>query len=163
MAHSIEVVFRVDVRGIAKAGDKKSVSQGFARNYLFPQQLAFPSTEGSLKQWETERQGFLARAEHLRTDAESLGQKIAATTLTLTVKASSEGKLFGSVTRQDIADLLKEKGITIDKKAILLKDPIKTVGQTIVPIQLHADIQSTCTVTIVSDTPVDAAPVAAAQ
>ena len=97
MSNSLKVVFRSDVRGIATAGDVKNVSSGYARNFLFPRKLAFPATEGLLRQWETERQGTLAKAAKRRDDSQSIAQKIEALALTITAKASPEGRLFGSV------------------------------------------------------------------
>src|SRR5215467_5106752 len=102
----MKVVFRSDVRGIAQAGDVKNVSSGYARNFLFPRQLAFPATDGSLRQWETERQGTLAKVSRLREQSQSLSQKIEAVTLSLKAKASPEGRLFGSVGRAEIAAAL---------------------------------------------------------
>src|SRR6185312_3182867 len=106
MAHTLKVVFNSDVRGIAQAGDVKKVSPGYARNYLFPRKLAFPATDTALKQWETVRQGTLAKAERRREGAQALAQQVEATPLTLTAKASPEGKLFGSIGRQDILQAL---------------------------------------------------------
>src|SRR5580704_6948634 len=100
MPSSLKVVFRSDIRGIAKAGDVKNVSSGYARNFLFPRKLAFPASDGALRQWETERQGTLAKAARLRTDTESVAQKIEALACTISAKASDEGRLFGSVSRQ---------------------------------------------------------------
>src|SRR5438477_10473216 len=100
MAHTLKVVFRSDVRGIAEAGDVKNVSSGYARNFLFPRQLAFPAAGGALRQWESERQGTLAKATRIRGEVQALAQKMEALTLTIPAKASPEGRLFGSVGRQ---------------------------------------------------------------
>lgn len=142
MARSLKVVFRSDVRGIAQAGEVKMVSPGYARNFLFPRQLAFPATERSLRQWETERQGFLAKASRLRQESEGLAQKLEGTSCTVTAKAGPEGRLFGSVTRQEIVEALAKEGITLDKRAILLPEPIKQIGTTVVSIRLHTGIQT---------------------
>ena len=88
MSNSLKVVFRSDVRGIAQAGDVKNVAPGYARNFLFPRKLAFPATEGSLKQWETERQGTLVKVSRLREASQTLAQKIEALTVSVTVSAS---------------------------------------------------------------------------
>src|SRR5690242_20057870 len=136
MAHSMKVVFRSDVRGIAQAGDVKTVSPGYARNYLFPRQLAFPATPSALRQWETERQGTLARAARSREQTQSLAQKIEAVTLTLSAKASPEGHLFGSVGRSDITTALAKEGITIDKRSLVLSEPLKQVGNVVVAVRL---------------------------
>ena len=142
LARSLKVVFQSDVRGIAQAGDVKMVSPGYARNYLFPRKLAFPATDSTLRQWETVRQGTLAKAVRRRDDAQSQAQKIEATTCTLTVKASPEGKLFGSVGRQDILNALSKQGITLEKHAIVLPQPIKQLGTTTVMVHLAAGVQA---------------------
>src|SRR5690242_14854401 len=96
MANSVKVVFRSDVRGIAQAGEVKNVSAGYARNFLFPRKLAFAASQGALKQWETERQGTLAKVVRLRQDKQSVAERIEALTCTISAKASPEGRLFGS-------------------------------------------------------------------
>src|SRR5947207_10277150 len=100
MARNLKVVFKTDIRGIAQAGDVKRVSPGYARNYLFPRQLAFPATGSALKQWETVRQGTLAKAQRHRESAQTLAQQIESASCAITAKASPEGRLFGSVGRQ---------------------------------------------------------------
>src|SRR5438309_1636246 len=123
MANSVKVVFRADVRGIAQAGDVKNVSSGYARNYLFPRQLAFLASDATLKQWETERQGALAKVAKKREDAASIGQRIEGLTLTLSAKASPDGHLFGSVGRHELAVALDKEGIKVDKRSIDLAEP----------------------------------------
>ena len=142
MAHSLKVVFQADVRGIAQAGDVKMVSPGYARNYLFPRKLAFPATDSALRQWETVRQGTLAKATRRREDAQSIAQKIEATPCTISAKASPEGKLFGSVGRQDILNALSKLGLTLEKHSVVLPQPIKQLGTTTVLVQLPAGVQA---------------------
>ncbi len=151
MANSVKVVFRSDVRGIAQAGDVKNVSAGYARNYLFPRKLAFPATTGTLRQWETERQGTLAKALRQRDDAQSLAQRIEALSCTISAKASAEGRLFGSVSRQEIHQALAKEGITIDKRAIALGEPIKQVGVATVPVNLGSGVQAQLKVTVAAE------------
>ena len=155
MAHSVKVVFRADVRGIARAGDVKSVAPGYARNYLFPRHLAFPATPPALRQWETERQGTLVKAERLRVDSQAVAERLSALTITLTVKASSEGRLFGSVSRQEILDALAKEGITLDKQAVILPQPIKQVGSSLVKLHLDAGVESALKVEVVAEAPKD--------
>jgi large subunit ribosomal protein L9 len=148
MSNNVKVIFRVDVRGIAQAGEVKSVSQGYARNYLFPRQLALLATDTNMRQWETERQGWLAKAEHLRAEAKSLADKIAAAQVVITAKVGTEGRLFGSVSRQEIVDALAGQGITVDKHAIDLPEPIKQVGTATVPVRLGSGIQTQISITV---------------
>jgi len=142
VAHSLKVVFQADVRGIAHAGDVKTVSPGYARNYLFPRKLAFPATESALRQWESVRQGTLAKAARLREDLQTLAQKIESLACTVAAKSSPEGKLFGSVGRQDILDALLKQGVKLDKRAVMLPKPIKQTGTTTVQVQLASGVQA---------------------
>jgi large subunit ribosomal protein L9 len=151
MANSLKVVFRSDVRGIAQAGDVKNVSSGYARNYLFPRKLAFQATEGLLRQWETERQGTLAKAERLRQDKQSIATRIDGVTLQMTAKASPEGRLFGSVGRQDIREALVKEGITVDRRAIELTEPLKQVGLATIPVHLGSGVQAQLKVNVVAE------------
>lgn len=151
MAHSLKVVFRSDVRGIAGAGDVKNVSPGYARNFLFPRKLAFPASLGALRQWETERQGTLTKAAKLRDDAQSVAQKIEALTLTLSAKASDEGRLFGSITRQDIKEALAKEGISVDRRMVELVAPLKQAGTATVPVHLGNGVQAQLKITIVGE------------
>src|ERR1700687_59553 len=136
MANSVKVVFRSDVRGTAQAGDGKNVSAEYALNFLIPRKLAFPASEGALRQWETERQGTLAKASRLRSDTQSVAQKIEGLACTISAKASDEGRLFGSVSRVEIKAALSKEGITVDRRMIDLKEPLKQAGQVVVPIHL---------------------------
>jgi len=151
MAHALKVVFRSDVRGIAQAGDVKNVRPGYARNFLFPRKLAFPASDGALKQWETERQGILAKVEKRRVDSQSIGQKIEALALSISAKASDEGRLFGSVTKQDIKDALGKENIAVDRRMIDLSAPLKLAGQATVPVHLGNGVTAQLKITIVGE------------
>jgi large subunit ribosomal protein L9 len=151
MANNVKVVFKADIRGIAKAGDVKNVSPGYARNYLFPRQLAFPATDAALRQWETVKQGTLAKAERKRDASRTVAEKIGTTPCTFTLKASPEGKLFGSVGKHEILTELAKQGITLDKHALELTKPIKQVGTSTVTVQLPSGVQAALTVTITAE------------
>jgi large subunit ribosomal protein L9 len=151
MANSLKVVFRSDVRGIAQAGDVKNVSAGYARNFLFPRKLAFQASEGALRQWETERQGTLAKAARRREGSQTLAQKIEALACTITAKASTEGRLFGSVSRQEIKESLAKEGIALDRRSIELAEPLKQVGPATVPIHLGNGVVAQLKVTVVGE------------
>jgi large subunit ribosomal protein L9 len=145
---NVKVVFKADIHGIAKAGDVKNVSPGYARNYLFPRELAFPASETALKQWETVRQGTLAKAQRKREAAQSIAEKVQATALSFVVKTSAEGRLFGSVGRQEIIDELAKQGITLDKQAVVLPKPIKQLGPTAVTVKLPSGVETKLNVTV---------------
>jgi len=151
MARNVKVVFRADVRGIAQAGDVKTVAPGYARNYLFPHNLAFPATASALRQWETERQGVLAHAERLRDESKAVGQRIDKLAVTITAKVGHEGQLFGSVGRQDLLAALEKEGITIEKAALLLDGPIRSTGTHSIPVRLSGGVQAVLKVSIVAE------------
>lgn len=151
MANSLKVVFRSDVRGIAQAGDVKTVSPGYARNYLFPRDLAFPATATALKQWETERQGALAKAAKKRENATAVAQQIEGLSITVKAKAGQDGHLFGSVGRQELADALQKEGIKIDKKSIELTETIRQTGNVTVPVRVGTGVQAQLKVTVVGE------------
>jgi len=151
MSNALKVVFRADVRGIARAGDIKNVAPGYARNFLFPRKLAFPASLGALRQWETERLGTLAKAEKLRTDKQSVAQRIDALALTLTAKSSDEGRLFGSITRQEIKDALSKEGVAVDRRMVELSEPLKQAGPATVPIHLGNGVVAQLKITIVGE------------
>jgi large subunit ribosomal protein L9 len=151
VAQSLKVVFRSTVRGIAQAGDVKAVSPGYARNFLFPRHLAFPATEAALRQWETERQGILAKAARAQDQAQTLAQRIETIVLTLKARARPDGRLFGSVNRQEILEALAREGIVLDKRALLLSEPIRQVGTFDVPVRLSASIRVTLKATVVAE------------
>jgi len=151
MANSLKVVFRSDVRGIAQAGDVKNVSAGYARNFLFPRKLAFVAGEGAMKQWETERQGTLAKASKKRQDTQSIAERIDAITCSIAAKAGAEGRLFGSVGRQEICEALAKEGVTVDRRAIGLGEPLKQVGPATVPVNLGHGVQAQLKVNVTAE------------
>lgn len=151
MPNSLKVVFKSSVRGIAQAGDVKSVSAGYARNFLFPRELAFPASVGALRQWETQRQGSLAKAAKDRHDSEAFAQKIEGLTLSIGAKASDEGRLFGSVTKQDIKAALTQEGIQVDRRMIELREPLKQTGPVTVSVQLGHGVTAQLKITVVGE------------
>jgi len=129
-----------DVSGLGMQGEVVKVAEGYARNYLFPQKLAAPATPKYVRMLELEKKRKEAEArralEQLRQEAERLSQS----SCTITVEAGEDGKLFGSVTAQDIADSLAQAGFTVDKKKINLAEPIKELGLYTVEVKLYSDI-----------------------
>ena len=151
MARPIKVVFRSDVRGVAQAGDVKAVAAGFARNYLLPRNIAFVATPSALRQWETERHVVLTHAVKLRADVQALAEKLDGMTVTLTAKVSPEGALFGSINRNDILAALEKQNYTVEKGALLLDAPIKSVGIHSVILRLGSGVSATLKVEVVGE------------
>ena len=136
----MEVILRTDVPKLGKAGDVVKVKDGYARNYLIPKGFAIPANQKNLKALERERQIILAKAERLRKKAQSLADKLKEITFTVYRKTIEEERIYGSVSAIDIVNLLKEKGIEIDKNQVLLEEPIKSLGTFEVPIKVAPDL-----------------------
>lgn len=137
----MEVILRQDVDKVGKAGQVVDVRDGFGRNFLIPQGLAYPATEGHKRRVDAEAKQRVARAATERAAAEALATKLVAEDLTFTAKTGEGDRLFGSITSADIASKLAEMGLAIDKRAIELPEPIKTIGVTKVAIRLHPDVR----------------------
>jgi large subunit ribosomal protein L9 len=138
----IEVILREDVQSLGKAGELVRVKPGYARNYLLPHGLAIEATEGNRKRIAAETRARSARNQAERTEAEQRAATLGGVTLTLTGKAGEEGKLFGSVTAQDIADALAARGYEVDRRRIELEHPIKSLGHHTVGVRLHPEVRA---------------------
>ena len=147
----IEVILREDIKTLGRAGEMVRVKPGYARNYLLPQGLAYEATEGNRKRIAAETRVRAARNESERTEAERVAGTLSGITLTLTGKAGEEGKLFGSITSQDIADALAAEGYTFDRRRIELEHPIKTTGTHTVGVRLHPEVNAELRVSVVSE------------
>lgn len=147
----MEVILRNNVDKVGQAGEIVQVKDGFARNYLLPQRLAYPATEGNKKRVEAERKARGVRVAAERADAQALADTLAGIEITFTAKAGEGDKLFGSVTSADIADRLAQQGVSVDKRDIELAEPIKMVGAYQVPIRLHSDVHSEIRVWVVRE------------
>jgi large subunit ribosomal protein L9 len=147
----IEVILREDVKTLGRAGEMVRVKPGYARNYLLPQGLAFEATEGNKKRIAAESKARATREQAERTEAQRVATTLSAVTLNLSGKAGEEGKLFGSITSQDVADALARAGHTVDKRKIELDHPIKTVGDHPVTIRLHPEVHAQLRVSVVAE------------
>lgn len=136
----MEVILREDIEKLGARGQVVNVSPGYARNYLLPKKLAVPATEANKKIIEQERQAHLRREAKLVADAQELARMMEGLTLTISQKAGEADQLFGSVTAKDIAELLAQKNYTIDRKKIVLEEPIKQLGEYKIPIRLHKEV-----------------------
>lgn len=146
-----EVILMADVQGLGSEGDLVKVADGYARNYLLPQNLAAPVTEASRRRLQKKRKEREEQTVRERESAQKLAQVVEQTSCTIAVKTGEEGKLFGSVTSQDIAEALKAQGITVDKHQIDLPGPIRELGVFNVPIKLHPEIQATLKMWVVEE------------
>jgi len=137
----VDVILRQDIERVGQAWQVVKVKPGFARNYLLPRGLAMPATDQNLRRLEAERAAQAARTAKELAEALALQQRLAAQSVTIQRPAGDEGRLFGSVTNEDIAQALQGLGMTIDKRKILLAEPIKELGVSHVPVKLTAELK----------------------
>ncbi|MFQ6615820.1 MAG: 50S ribosomal protein L9 [Fidelibacterota bacterium] len=144
-----EVILRKAVEGLGEAGDLVQVKAGYARNYLVPRGLAVPATPGNLRAAEEERKKGEIREKKRAEEARKLSEKLQQVELTAPVQVGEEDRVFGSVTAMTIADLLKEQGVTVDRKDVLLEEPIKALGVYTVPVKLHPEVEGAVKVYVI--------------
>ena len=145
----MEVVLLKDVEKLGAEGAVVKVKPGFARNYLLPHGLAALATTQQLKAVEETKRQRLQKTQRARRDADALKRKLEAHSLTLKLSLGEDDKPFGSITTHDIVDALAQDGMVIDKHAVHLEHPIKTLGVFDVPVRLHADVTATLKVWVV--------------
>lgn len=137
----MRVILRRDVPGLGRLGEVKEVADGYARNYLIPRGLAYTATEGNMRALEVDRRREAQRQARELAEARALAERIAAASVTISVQAGEEDRLFGSVTSADIAAALEQEGIQVDRRKIQLDEPIKELGVFNVPVRLHRDVE----------------------
>ena len=147
----MKIILLDDVAKVGRRGEVRDVSDGYARNFLIPKKLALSASAGNLKNLEHIKQQQDSKAGRIKGDAQALQQRIEALTYEERRQASGEGKLFGSVTSQDLADFLDKHGIKVERRRIHLDEPIKTLGDTTVPVRLHADVTAQLKVSVARD------------
>jgi large subunit ribosomal protein L9 len=136
----MEVILRDHVENLGERGEIVKVADGYARNFLLPRNLALPATDGNKMRVARERKITESREAEEREGAEAIAARLSALDLTITRKVGENNQLYGSVTNGDIAELLAGKGFEIDRRKILLPDPIKTLGDNTVPVKLHRNV-----------------------
>jgi large subunit ribosomal protein L9 len=137
---AVKLILRESVPSLGEAGDLVSVKPGFARNFLLPHGKAILATEGRVQELEHQKRVVAAKVAKERREHEALRDRIQAIALTVQARAGEEGKLFGSVTSVQIAELLAGKGIDVDRRKIQLEEPIKELGEHSVEIRIHGDL-----------------------
>lgn len=147
----MKIILREDVEKLGKAGEVVKVKDGYGRNYLIPRQLAVLANVRNMKALDHDRRTIETRAKKTRKTAEATAATLSAVSLILPAKAGEEGKLFGAITSRDIAEALGKAGLTIDRKAIQLADPIKQVGDYKVKIRVAADVFPEISVSVVPE------------
>lgn len=144
----MKVILKENIDTLGQIGDIVKVAPGYARNYLLPKGLATEATEKNAKALEHAKRQLAYKKNKALESAKNLAEKLAAVTVTLAHKAGEEGKLFGSVTTMEIADFLKAQGFDIDRKKIVLPEPIKQVGDYTLSVKIHPEVSASVKVVV---------------
>jgi large subunit ribosomal protein L9 len=145
----VQVLLLKDIKRLGKAGEIRTVADGYARNYLIPRGLAMLATPGAVRSTEVQKAIAGQREERVRTDSTALAERLSEITLTFKVKASERGRLYGSVTTADIAaEIEKQTGQPVDKRKVLLDEPIHLLGTHRVPVRLLSGVIPEVTVEV---------------
>ena len=147
----VEVILRRHVDNLGRSGEIVKVADGYARNYLLPLKLALPVTEASRRQIERERGTAEAREAEEKQAAEVLAQRLGDVECVITRMVGEADTLYGSVTNADISDSLAAKDLAVEKRRILLPEPLKHLGEFVVPIRLHPDVTAQVKVRVVKE------------
>lgn len=146
----MKVILRHSVEKIGERGDILEVKPGFGRHYLIPRGLAFLATKGNLARFAEEKHVFETREAKGLVSLQTVARKLNKVSLTAQLKVGEEDKVFGSVTAITIHDLLSEQGLEVDKKDIILEEPIKALGSYKIPIKLHKKVEAKIKLYVVS-------------
>lgn len=144
----MKIILADDVRGLGHRGDTVTVKPGFARNFLFPQGVAYEATGANVRRLSEERKKYDEKTSREQQVAEEVAKRIEGLTVTVSKKAGEGDVLYGSVTPADIADALASRGIEVDRRRVELAEPIKRLGAHTVHVRLHRDVVTELTVDV---------------
>jgi large subunit ribosomal protein L9 len=147
----MKVILRADVANLGKRGDILDVADGYARNYLVPKGMAMTASPGAKAQATAMRRARDLRDAQDRSAAEEVATTLVSKVVTLSARAGSEGRLFGSITSSDIAEAVESQtGVALDRRKLELAEPVKTLGTHVVPVKLHSDVEFPVTIEVVA-------------
>jgi large subunit ribosomal protein L9 len=147
----MQVILREDIDNLGKIGDLVKVADGYARNYLVPGKKAIEATPDNVRAMDHAKKMVADRLRKMKKEAAAEADQIKGLAVEIKVKVGEEGKLFGSVTSMDIAEAARARGINIDKRKIVLEEPIKRVGDYTITVKLHADVTADFKVTVAAE------------
>jgi large subunit ribosomal protein L9 len=148
----VKVILQKDVKNLGKQGQIVEVAEGYARNFLMPRGLAVEASAGNLRQVEQQKKAEAAKSARELQQAQAVAEKLIGKGITISAKVGGAGKLFGSITSQEVADQLKEQlAVDIDKRKIDLKEPIKSLGSYSVTARIHPEVHVTFKVEVVPE------------
>ncbi|ACG71366.1 ribosomal protein L9 [Anaeromyxobacter sp. K] len=144
----MKLILREDVENLGKGGDLVDVKPGYGRNFLLPRGLAVTANPKNVKELEHQKAVAAAKAAKLKASAQAVAKRLSETPVTLKRKVGEQDKLYGSVTALDVAEALAARGVQLDRRSIVLDEPIKTVGEFEVPVKLHSEVAGKVKVTV---------------
>ena len=147
----MQVILKEDILNLGFKGDVVNVKKGYGRNYLIPQGKAVIASESALKMLAEDNRQRAHKLAKIKADAEALATSLNGVSISIATKASESGKVFGSVTSVQLADTLAEKGFTVDRRLIALKEPLKELGAHKVVIKLHKEVSAEVEVVVVAE------------
>jgi large subunit ribosomal protein L9 len=147
----MEVILREHVDNLGRRGEIVKVADGYARNYLLPRKLALPATESNKKHVERERKKLETRESEEKAQAEAIAARLVSVEIVIARRVGETDQLFGSVTAADITEFLKEKGFEVDRRRIILPEPLKMIGDHDVPLKLHREVTVPLKVRVVKE------------
>ena len=147
----MKVLLKEDVPKLGSVGDEVEVKDGYGRNFLIPMGKALLATPKNLKQFRHQKSIVDHKVKKFKGIAQEIADQLAKLTVSVTKKVGEQGKLFGAVTSQEIADLVSAQGIEVDKRKIQLSEPIKSLGEFKIPIKLHPEITAEFTLTVTGE------------
>ena len=147
----MEVILREHVDNLGRRGEIVKVADGYARNYLLPRKLALLATEGNKKQIEREKVKFDAKEAEDQKVAQAMAERLASIDVQISRKVGETDALYGSVTSSDIAEALAKKGFELDRRKLVLQEPIKKLGEFSIPLKLHRDVSATIKLRVVAE------------
>lgn len=137
----MEIILLENVDGVGRRGETVKVARGFARNFLFPRKLGMEATSAGAQMFKEAERARRGREDRQRTDADKLANQLNKVSVHIKVQAGDDGKLFGSVTSADISAAIAAKGVTVDRKQILLEEPLRELGVYHVPVKIFQDVE----------------------
>lgn len=147
----MKIILKENVETLGLVGEIVEVKAGYARNYLIPKKFAVSATPANLKQYEEEKRLEKIQSEKEMRSAENLARQLEKVSVTAAVPVGEEDKIFGSVTSQNISDLLKEQDFDIDRRKIMLDEPLRALGVYDIPVRLHTDVEVKIKVWVVKE------------
>jgi len=147
----MKVILMTDVATLGQRGETRDVANGYARNFLLPRKLAVEATAANLKNVEHLKRQRAKEEDRALEMAKATAARIEALTLTVTARASDDGRLYGSVSAQDVVEFLERNQVPVEKRRVQLDEPIKALGEYKVPVRLHGDVTASLTVSVAAE------------